>query len=64
MNAPTPYLHFPGTAREALTFYSEVFGTGLRLHTFQEFNRPSLREGRHPMTTVRLHSHTPPPGMR
>lgn len=23
---PTPYLHFPGTAREALTFYGQVFG--------------------------------------
>jgi PhnB protein len=26
MSAPTPYLHFPGTAREALDFYREVFG--------------------------------------
>jgi uncharacterized glyoxalase superfamily protein PhnB len=26
MTGPTPYIHFPGTAREALTFYGEVFG--------------------------------------
>lgn len=36
---PTPYLLFPGTAREALTFYSEVFGCAVQLHTFAEFNR-------------------------
>jgi PhnB protein len=36
---PTPYLHFPGTAREALTFYGEVFGCAVQLHTFAEFNR-------------------------
>jgi PhnB protein len=35
----TPYIHFPGTAREALTFYGEVFGCPVRLHTFAEFNR-------------------------
>jgi PhnB protein len=39
MTAPTPYLHFPGTAREALTFYAEVFGCGVQLHTLAEFNR-------------------------
>lgn len=37
--APTPYLHLPGTAREALTFYSSVFGGGVELHTFAEFQR-------------------------
>lgn len=37
--APTPYLHFPGTAREALTFYSSVFGGDVELHTFAEFQR-------------------------
>jgi PhnB protein len=36
---PTPYLHFPGTAREALGFYAEVFGGSVQLHTFEEFNR-------------------------
>ncbi|MGN6132768.1 MAG: hypothetical protein ACTHOK_20765, partial [Nocardioidaceae bacterium] len=39
MTPPTPYLHLPGTAREALTFYGEVFGCAVRLHTFAEFNR-------------------------
>ena len=36
---PTPYLHFPGTARQALTFYAEVFGCSVELHTFEEFKR-------------------------
>jgi PhnB protein len=36
---PAPYLHFPGTAREALTFYADVFGGTARLHSFEEFNR-------------------------
>jgi PhnB protein len=35
----TPYLHFPGTAREALTFYGDVFGCAVEFHTFAEFNR-------------------------
>jgi PhnB protein len=35
----TPYIHFPGTAREALTFYADVFGCGVQLHTFIEFDR-------------------------
>ena len=39
MTAPTPYLHLAGTAREALTFYGEVFGCAVQLHTFEEFNR-------------------------
>lgn len=39
MTGPTPYIHFPGTAREALTFYGEVFGCAVQLHTFAEFNR-------------------------
>jgi PhnB protein len=37
--APTPYLHFPGTARDALTFYAGVFGCAAQLHTFAQFNR-------------------------
>ncbi|HLI01246.1 MAG TPA: VOC family protein [Acidimicrobiales bacterium] len=36
---PTPYLHFPGTAREALTFYAGVFGGSVELHTFGDFGR-------------------------
>ncbi|MCW2495916.1 VOC family protein [Jatrophihabitans sp.] len=39
MTAPTPYLHLPGTAREALTFYGEVFGCDVQLHTLAEFGR-------------------------
>lgn len=39
MTAPTPYLQFPGTARDALIFYGDVFGCGVQLHTFEEFNR-------------------------
>src|SRR5262249_25454679 len=39
MVGPTPYIHFPGTAREALTFYGEVFGCAVQLHTFAEVNR-------------------------
>ncbi len=35
----TPYLHLPGTTREALTFYGDVFGCEIQLHTFTEFNR-------------------------
>jgi PhnB protein len=39
MTDPKPYLHFPGTAREALTFYGDVFGCSVELHTFGEFSR-------------------------
>ena len=39
MTAPTPYVHFPGTARDALTFYGDVFGCAVQLHTFEEFSR-------------------------
>ncbi|MGH3510354.1 MAG: VOC family protein [Nocardioidaceae bacterium] len=39
MTELTPYLHFRGTARDVLTFYGEVFGCAVQLHTFAEFNR-------------------------
>jgi PhnB protein len=39
MTAPTPYIHLPGTARDALTFYGDVFGCAVQLHTFEEFDR-------------------------
>ncbi|PWD50998.1 VOC family protein [Serinibacter arcticus] len=39
MTAMTPYLHLPGTARDALTFYGEVFGADVQLHTFADFSR-------------------------
>ena len=31
---PAPYLHFPGTARDALTFYARVFGGSAELHVW------------------------------
>jgi len=39
MTAPTPYFHFRGEARAALTYYADVFGCGVQLHTFDEFGR-------------------------
>lgn len=39
MPAPTPYVHLPGTARDALTFYGQVFDCEVRIHTFDDFNR-------------------------
>jgi PhnB protein len=36
---PTPYIHFPGTAREALSFYADVFGCSAQMHTFEDFHR-------------------------
>jgi len=39
MTAPAPYLLLPGTARDALTFYRDVFGGDLRLHTFADLGR-------------------------
>jgi PhnB protein len=36
---PTPYIFFPGTARQALSFYAQVFGAAAQLHTFAEFGR-------------------------
>jgi PhnB protein len=39
MPAPTPYLTFPGTARDALTFYAAVFGGSAQLHSFADFQR-------------------------
>lgn len=39
MTAPLLYASFPGTAREALTFYADVFGGDLSLHTYEEFQR-------------------------
>ena len=39
MTSPTPYLHLPGTARAALTFYGDLFGCTVGLHTLAEFGR-------------------------
>jgi PhnB protein len=37
MTAPQIYISFPGTAREALSFYAEIFGGELSLHTNEDF---------------------------
>lgn len=39
MTAPTPYVHFAGTAREALSFYQSIFGGELTLHTKGDMGR-------------------------
>jgi len=39
MTYPTPYISFPGTAREALTTYGSIFGGTVTLHTFADFGR-------------------------
>lgn len=39
MTELTPYLTFPGTARQALTFYQGVFGGDLVLNTLADFGR-------------------------
>ena len=39
MTGPTPYLHLPGTARDALRFYAQVFGCAVQLHTLADFHR-------------------------
>jgi PhnB protein len=39
MTAMQIYVTFPGTAREALGFYADVFGGELALFTYEEFNR-------------------------
>jgi PhnB protein len=35
-----PYLAFPGNAREAMTFYENVFGGELNISTFGQFGAP------------------------
>ncbi|WP_152189658.1 VOC family protein [Georgenia satyanarayanai] len=39
MTAPVPYVFLPGTARDALLFYAEVFGCSAQLHTLEDFGR-------------------------
>jgi PhnB protein len=39
VTGPTPYIHFRGQARDALTFYASVFGGATQLHSFAEFSR-------------------------
>ena len=35
-----PYISFPGTARDAVEYYQNVFGGELRVSTFGEFGNP------------------------
>jgi PhnB protein len=39
MSGPEPYLHFAGTARDALTFYHGIFGGERTVHTYADFGR-------------------------
>ena len=39
MTGLVPYLHFDAAARQALTFYRDVFGGELEFHTFADFSR-------------------------
>ncbi len=39
MTGAVPYLFLPGTARQALTFYRDVFGGDLTLNTLADFGR-------------------------
>jgi uncharacterized glyoxalase superfamily protein PhnB len=39
MAGPQVYVFFPGTARDALNFYADVFGGELSLHTYGDFSR-------------------------
>ena len=39
MTAPRIYVSFPGTARDALGFYAEIFGGKLSLYTYADFGR-------------------------
>ncbi len=39
MTGLTPYLSFDGTAREALSYYQQVFGGELALNTLADFGR-------------------------
>ncbi|KAB1653417.1 VOC family protein [Pseudoclavibacter chungangensis] len=48
-----PYLNFPGTTREAMTFYASVFGGEVGFSTYGEFN--AAPEG-HPAYDAIMHS--------
>ncbi|MEC5201187.1 putative glyoxalase superfamily protein PhnB [Arthrobacter sp. PL16] len=39
MAAPLVYISFPGTAREALGFYADVFGGELSLNSYEDHGR-------------------------
>lgn len=39
MAAPLIYINFPGTARQALHFYADIFGGEVSLHSYEDFSR-------------------------
>ncbi|MGB3762529.1 MAG: VOC family protein [Ornithinimicrobium sp.] len=39
MSGLQPYVMFPGTTRQALTWYAEIFGGEASFHTFEQFGR-------------------------
>lgn len=39
MTGLAPYLHLPGSARDALTFYQGIFGGHLVISTYADFGR-------------------------
>ena len=39
-----PYITFPGSAREAMEFYQQVFGGELALNTFGQYGAPDTPE--------------------
>ena len=39
-----PYITFPGSAREAMEFYQQVFGGDLALNTFGQYGAPDTPE--------------------
>jgi len=44
MTGLTPYLKFDGHAREALTFYRDVFGGEIEIHTYADFGNAQARQ--------------------
>lgn len=45
MTAPLIYVTFPGTTREALTFYAGIFGGNVNLHTNADFGAAGDPDG-------------------
>lgn len=65
-----PYLNFPGTTKEAMEFYQNVFGGTLAVHTFAEYGEqdPAFADKvMHAMLETdrgfTLMASDPPPGM-
>ena len=65
-----PYINFPGSAREAMETYQEIFGGNLVMNTFGEYGPPDMPGGdkiMHAMLTTEtglaLMGADNPPGM-